>query len=73
MSVAVAMAMQPDAPIALIRDGSLLDEENMALLHELADGAGGQVWVERVGDADEGAVVIENGTVRENDDDNVSN
>lgn len=64
ISMMVGLSLSPDLRIMLIRDGSLLDESNMALLTSLAEEHGAQVWIERVGDADAGAIVIEDGTVR---------
>jgi hypothetical protein len=35
----------------------------MAIIAEMAEAAGAQVWLERVGTADAGAVIIEDGEV----------
>jgi hypothetical protein len=40
-----------------------LDEDNMAIVAEMAEAAGAQVWLERVGTGDAGAVIIEDGEV----------
>ena len=65
IEVSMAIAMSGDKPgkIVLIRNGSQLDEENMALVAELAAKAGAQLWLERVGVGDVGAVVIRDGGV----------
>lgn len=63
VSVAMAMALNPELRVLRIMDGSLLDEEAMAAIREQVASADFQCWVERVGDADEGAVVIEDGEV----------
>lgn len=65
LSVAIGAALNPRVKVMLVRDGSLLDSDSMRLLAELAEETGSQVWVERVGDGDESAVVIEDGMVRE--------
>ena len=65
ISLAVGAALAPDLRIMLIRDGSLLDEDNLRRIAEEADARGIQVWIERVGDSDDGAIVIEDGAVRE--------
>lgn len=65
VSVAMGMAMHPGLHVLLIRDASLLDDASVELMRELAEGNGYQVWLERVGDKDPGAVVIEDGEVRE--------
>lgn len=64
VSVAVALAGNPEIRIILIRDGSLLDDSSLALVRDLAEEHGAQVWLERVGDRDNDAVVIEDGRVR---------
>jgi hypothetical protein len=63
VSVAMACAMNPKLKVMLIRDGSLLDEESLALVEELARQNGAQVWVERVGKGAECSVIIEDGAV----------
>jgi hypothetical protein len=65
VSVAMGIAMNPKLKVLLIRDGSLLDEENLGLIAAMADKAGAQVWIERVGKGDAGAVIIEDGHVQE--------
>ncbi|QGZ17143.1 MRE11 double-strand break endo/exonuclease [Arthrobacter phage DrYang] len=64
VSMAMAMAAAPKLKTLFIRDGSLLDRKNMALVAELAAARGYQVIMERVGDHDPGAVIIEDGTVK---------
>lgn len=65
VSVAMAMALNPKVRVCLIRDGSLLDDNSLALLEQMADEKDFQVWLERVTDhAEEPAVVIEDGSVR---------
>jgi ABC-type glutathione transport system ATPase component len=63
VGMAVALAMNPKLKIVLVRDASLLDSDNMAIIAEMAEAAGAQVWLERVGTADAGAVIIEDGEV----------
>jgi hypothetical protein len=62
VSVPLAFALAPQAPFAVIRDGSLLDDESLKLVAELTTDLGGQLIIERVG-SDEGALIFENGTV----------
>ena len=66
-SIQIAMALNPKLRVVRVRDGSRLDEDNLALLGELADKAGFQVWVERVGSDGKVGVVIEDGHVRGQD------
>lgn len=63
-SVAIGIAMNPKLKVLLIRDGSLLDEENMQLVAEMAKQHDAQIWIERVGDKDESAIIIEDGHIR---------
>jgi hypothetical protein len=62
VSMAVALATHPKLPIALIRDASLLDRDALALVGEMSEAAGAQVWLEMVG-AESDAIVIEDGQV----------
>lgn len=65
VSVAIGAALHPRVRVMLVRDGSLLDDNSMRLLAELAAETGSQLWVERVGEQDESAIIIEDGLVRE--------
>lgn len=63
VSVAIGLALNPALKVLLVRDGALLDDESMALLAQMAAEADAQVWIERVGKGDPGALVIEDGEV----------
>lgn len=65
VSVAIGLAMNPSLKVLLIRDGSLLDDESLFDIGQMAEKAGAQVWIERVGEGDEVSVVIEDGAVKE--------
>lgn len=65
VSVATGLAMNPTLKVLLIRDGSLLDETNLAMIHDMATASEAQIWIERVGDGDECSVIIEDGAVAE--------
>jgi hypothetical protein len=65
VSVAMGMALNPKLKVLLVRDGSLLDAKSLQLLADMAEANESQVWLERVGDADAAAVVIEDGQVAE--------
>ncbi len=63
-SVAMGLALNPDMKILLVKDGSLLDENSLRLVAEMADEAGGQIWLEKVStDHGECTVIIENGEI----------
>ena len=63
-SVAIGLALNPKLRVLLIRDGSLLDEDSLALLCKMAEDADAQVWLERVGTDGDVSVVIEDGMVK---------
>ena len=63
VSLAMAMALNPKLRVLRIKDGSLLDEDTLGAIREQVAGNDFQLWLERVGDADEGAVIIEDGAV----------
>jgi DNA repair exonuclease SbcCD ATPase subunit len=63
VSVAIGLALNPKLKVLLIRDGSLLDDESMKLLLDMAASADAQVWMERVGTDATTSVVIEDGAV----------
>lgn len=65
ISVAIAAAMNPKLRVMLVRDGSLLDPESLALLGQLAKEHDIQVWIEMVGKGEHVQVVIEDGSVSE--------
>lgn len=64
VSIAMAIAMNPEIRVIRITDGSLLDSENMALVCKMADEADCQVWIERVDESGEIGFVIEDGMVK---------
>lgn len=66
VSLKIAMAANPNLRVLLVRDGSLLDEENWRMLCEACAAGDYQLWIERVGEGgDECAVVIEDGRLRQ--------
>lgn len=65
VSVAIAMAANPTLRVIRITDGSLLDEDAMAILGEMAADKDFQVWIERVDSSGKIGVVIEDGMVKE--------
>jgi hypothetical protein len=65
VSVAIGIALNPTLKVLLVRNGSLLDDESLALLTELAIEADAQVWLECVStDATKMTLIIENGEVK---------
>ncbi len=64
LSVHIAAAMNPNLRVMLVREGSLLDSDSLALLEQLAGEQNAQVWLERVTDGEPCGVVIEDGEVK---------
>lgn len=64
ISTAVGLSANPKLNVLMIRDGSLLDEDSLKQVSEIAESAGAQVWIERVGEGAECSVVIEDGAVK---------
>jgi hypothetical protein len=64
VSVAMGFAQNPELKVLLVRDGSLLDGNSLNLLDQMAMDHDGQVWIERVGEGDQCAVIIEDGVVK---------
>jgi len=66
VSFAIAIAARPNLKNILIREGSLLDENNLKLIGKMAEDAGIHCFVEVVGDdAEKATILIENGVVKE--------
>ena len=69
--MAIGLATNPKLRVLLIREGSLLDEKNLAMVAEMAEKADAQIWLEKVGKGKECQVIIENGEVLERETANV--
>jgi len=66
VSFAIAIAARPNLKNILIREGSLLDENNLKLIGKMAEDAGIHCFVEVVGDdAEKATILIENGVIKE--------
>ena len=65
-SMAISLAMNPELRIVLIKDASLLDENSMKVIAEMAEQADSQIWLEVVtNDPKRATVIIEDGSVKE--------
>ena len=63
--VAIASALNPEIRVIRVPDASLLDEESMKVMQDLAQQQDIQIWMERVTDGKEKVgVVIEDGAVK---------
>lgn len=63
VGAAIGFSQNPSLPIVLIRDGSLLDEDSLRDVSEIAQKYDGQVWIERVSTGTECSVIIDDGAV----------
>jgi DNA repair exonuclease SbcCD ATPase subunit len=63
-SIAIAMSLNPKLKVIRVRDGSLLDDDSMKLLSEMADSNDFQIWVERVDGSGKVGFVLEDGHLK---------
>ena len=63
-SIGIAMTLNPTLKVIRVRDGSLLDEDAMKVLAQMADDNDYQIWVERVGDTGTVGFVLEDGHIK---------
>lgn len=61
VAVAIGMALKPSLRVIFVRDGSLLDEEGLKVIAEMAKANDYQVWIEDARSEDPAALVIEDG------------
>lgn len=64
VSMAIAMAMNPELRVIRILDGSLLDDNNMKVISEMAASGDFQVWVERVDSSGTVGFYVEEGEIK---------
>jgi len=64
VSLAIMMALKPKLRLITIKDGSLLDDENMKVIEEMVNKEDFQVLIEKVDDTGKVGFYIEDGTVR---------
>jgi DNA repair exonuclease SbcCD ATPase subunit len=65
ISVSIAIAANPKLKVFLIRDGSLLDKENVKMIAKMAEDFGCQVLIEMVGEESGMTIVFEDGLIKE--------
>ncbi len=63
VSVAIGFASNPGLKMLIIRDGSLLDQDNLQQVAALAAEHGGQVFLERVGQGSECHLILRDGRI----------
>lgn len=64
VSLGIAMANNPTLRVIRVRDGSLLDDDALKIVAEMAADKGYQVWMEKVDSSGKIGFVIEDGTVK---------
>jgi DNA repair exonuclease SbcCD ATPase subunit len=64
VSLGIAMAANPKIRVIRIQDGSLLDDDSMAAVAEMARENDYQVWIERVSTDGKVGILIEDGMVK---------
>lgn len=63
-SLAIAMSMNPELRVLLVRDGSLLDSASLAIVEEMCKEKDFQIWIESVDESGKIGFVIEDGHVK---------
>lgn len=63
VSTEIAMAENPELRVIRIRDGSLLDDDNLAIIAQMAGEKDYQVWIEQVDRSGKVGIVLEDGEV----------
>ena len=63
VSVAIAMAANPKLRVIRIRDGSLLDDDGIKMVADMAAEKDYQIWLERVDSSGKVGIVLEDGSV----------
>ena len=66
VAMAIAMAKNPEIKVILMRQGTLLDEDNLELIKEIAQKHEYQMWLEIVSNNDKIGIYIEDGKVKKN-------
>jgi len=66
VSMAIAMAANPELRVIRILDGSLLDEDNMKVISQMAGEKDFQVWIEKVDSSGKVGFYIEDGEIVSN-------
>lgn len=64
LGIALAMKANPKLKVAIVKEASMLDDDALAMLQDMAVREDFQVWIERVGAGSAEAIVIEEGEVK---------
>jgi len=66
VAIDMALAINPHLKLALVREGSIIDLDNLKRIHQKVEAMGGKLIMERTGKGDEMSVIIEEGEIIEN-------
>lgn len=64
VALAIGIALNPQIRVVIMRQGAFLDRSNLETVVAMARENNCQVWIERVGEGDAGALIIEDGGIR---------
>jgi hypothetical protein len=64
VSLSIAMSMNPTLRVIRIMDGSLLDDDNLKLISEMAKDNDYQIWIEKVDSSGKVGFYIEDGSIK---------
>jgi len=64
VSISIGLELNPKLKVLLIREGSLLDDQSLITVAQIANENNAEVWLEQVGDKP-GAIIIEDGEVKQ--------
>lgn len=64
VSLSISMALNPTLKVLRVKDGSLLDDDNRAIISELVKDKGYQLWYETVGNSSTVGIYIEEGEIK---------
>ena len=64
ISMAIAMASNPKLKVVLIKDGSLLDQDSLKVVEDMAKEEDWQIWVESVDESGKVGIYIEDGEIK---------
>lgn len=73
VSLSIAMAINPDLRVIRVNDGSLLDKKHMAIMEKMAKDNDFQLWLECVDESGKVGIYIEDGEIKNVEEENERN
>lgn len=65
VAIDMALAINPRLKLALVREGSIIDLDNLKRIHQRVEAKGGKLIMERTGKGPEMSVIISEGEIEE--------